>query len=83
MLHNNVALCPTLAAAESGSMRELNPLGSGLIGDCDEQHYPLNTTPDPVLLHAFLGQVRANARAPAGDEDGRVFQVGKTGVGHV
>ncbi len=37
----------------------IGTLGSGLIGDCANEHTPLNTTPDPVSLHAFLGQVRA------------------------
>ncbi len=34
-------------------------LGNGLIGDDGDDLYGLNTTPDPVSLHGFLGKVRA------------------------
>jgi UDP-N-acetylmuramyl-tripeptide synthetase len=57
----------------------IGTLGSSLIGDSNNEPYPLNTTPDPVSLHAFLGKVRARgAKAVAmevsshGVEQGRV-----------
>lgn len=57
----------------------IGTLGSDLLGDNSVESYPLNTTPDPVTLHAFLGKVRAKgAQAVAmevsshGIEQGRV-----------
>ncbi len=54
-------------------------LGQGLIGENDSIHAAVNTTPDPVSLHGFLGQMRAKgAEAVAmevsshGIEQGRV-----------
>ena len=57
----------------------IGTLGSGMIADGGDEHYPLNTTPDPVSLHAFLGKVRARGAAAVamevsshGIEQGRV-----------
>ncbi len=57
----------------------IGTLGSSLMGDDTDERYPLNTTPDPVSLHGFLGKVRAKgAKAVAmevsshGIEQGRV-----------
>ncbi|HUU73926.1 MAG TPA: UDP-N-acetylmuramoyl-L-alanyl-D-glutamate--2,6-diaminopimelate ligase [Burkholderiales bacterium] len=57
----------------------IGTLGQGLIGDNDLEQAALNTTPDPVTLHAFLGKMRVKgARAVAmevsshGLEQGRV-----------
>ena len=57
----------------------IGTLGQGLIGENGTDHAAVNTTPDPVSLHAFLGQMRAKgAQAVAmevsshGIEQGRV-----------
>jgi UDP-N-acetylmuramyl-tripeptide synthetase len=57
----------------------IGTLGSGLIGDGGDENYPLNTTPDPVSLHDFLGKVRAKGASAVamevsshGVEQGRV-----------
>lgn len=57
----------------------IGTLGQGLVGENAANHAAVNTTPDPVSLHAFLGQMRARgAQAVAmevsshGIEQGRV-----------
>ena len=37
----------------------IGTLGSGLMGEEISTDYPVNTTPDPVSLHAVLGKIRA------------------------